>query len=146
MARVGLVTRPTLTALIMLGALLASSGCAAAEQPTPPQPTPGSLTSPAAEPGLPHEIVEPILRDAEQRTGYSQDRFIVVPSVPATWPDSTMDCPQPGEEPVVGLVEGYVVVLRVEEPEATEVLLEYRVRADDGSFRFCEESFVPPPG
>jgi hypothetical protein len=134
---------PAWPALVGLVALLFVAGCAPEE--VPGEPTPAAVPSPVPEPGVPHGFVEPILTDAEQQTGYPRAQFIVHFAQEAVWEDDSLACPRPDETYEQKLVEGYVVILRLEapEPEVTELLLDYRIRADDGSFLLCEETVVP---
>jgi hypothetical protein len=135
----------SLYALLGAVVLVAAAACAAPGE-VPDSPTPGAVLSPAPEPGLPHGLVGPIVEDAAERTGYEPEQFIVERSLATTFTDSALGCPAAGEQPMDEQVEGWAVILELEDPVLDpELLLDYRVRADDGSFRFCEETLEPLP-
>jgi hypothetical protein len=130
--------------LALAAACLLLVGCTGPQE-VPSPPAPAAVPSPVPEPGIPHGFVEPILTDAEQRTGYPRAQFIVHHAQDAIWEDDSLGCPREDATYEQQLVEGYVVVLRLEDedPAATEFLLDYRVRADDGTFVLCDETVVP---
>ena len=81
---------------------------------------------------VPHEILDPILADAADRSGASLAAIAVVTAEQVTWPDGALGCPEPGQMYTQALVDGYRVVL-----DAGGEELDYRV-GSGGSFHLCE--------
>jgi hypothetical protein len=92
---------------------------------------------------VPDEILQAIIKDLVQRTDADQQDIQVIRSESVTWSDGSLGCPKPGEVYTQVLVDGYWVVLQVD-----EVAYDYRA-SQSGYFKLCEGSGlipVSPPG
>jgi hypothetical protein len=138
---------------LLLAFALAACGPAGDASP-PPEPTPGQVPSPVPEPEMPHGFVEAILTDAEQVTGRPRAEHRIERADPATFTDENLNCPfdpatgatpPPATEPI----EGHTVVVLLEDVDTgLQQRLDYRIRADDGTFVRCEtlpEDLLPSP-
>lgn len=111
--------------------------------------TPGGLekveiTTPEPVTGeVPPGIMEKILADLSGRTGVTGEDIQVVRAEAVVWNDGSLGCPQPGMGYIQILIQGYWVVLKVENTE-----FDYRV-TDKGDFVLCEGGGalpISPPG
>jgi len=82
--------------------------------------------------GLPVNILEEIFADLSQRTGANDKNIQVKKSVAVTWNDGSLGCPKPGQNYTQALVDGYWVILQID-----EVDYDYRV-SDSGRFTLCD--------
>ncbi|HVM29263.1 MAG TPA: hypothetical protein VM305_00630 [Candidatus Limnocylindrales bacterium] len=123
---------------------IAAAGCGGADASPPPEPTPGQVPSPVPEPEMPHGFVEAILADAAQVTGRPQEEHRVERADPATFTDESLNCPTDlatGATPPAATepVDGYNAIVLLEDVESgLQQRLDYRIRAEDGSFIRCE--------
>lgn len=102
-------------AFIACGALLA--GCAGAEQPGGPPPTP--TADQAAEDVVPHAdsggmkaSIEAAFVDAEQRTGLGRAALKLQSAEVVTWRDGSLGCQAPGGMYTQALVPGYRIRIK----------------------------------
>jgi hypothetical protein len=84
--------------------------------------------------GIPGDLLNAVLNDASERTGYPTDALIVVQAEAVTWNDGSLGCPEPGMFYTQALVGGYQIVV-----DADGQALDYRVQ-DNGPFRLCESN------
>ncbi len=96
--------------------------------PTPlPSQAPPKITG-----EVPKAMMQAIMADMSARTGADPSSMEVVRAESVTWSDGSLGCPEPGMMYTQALVDGYWVVLKVNE-------LEYDYRAGRGGyFRLCE--------
>lgn len=113
----------------------------------PPRPIPPALeTVPTANPkaaSITGEVPEPILdsvfQDVEERTGVSREEIKVQTAEAVIWNDGALGCPQPGQMYTQATVEGYLIVLEVDNK-----VFNYHAAAP-GFFILCENSLPLPP-
>jgi hypothetical protein len=92
---------------------------------------------------VPDAILEKIITDLVNRTNPDKQKIKVIRSESITWNDGALGCPKPGEFYTQALVNGYWVILQVDETS-----YDYRV-SDSGYFTLCEgKGGIPltPPG
>lgn len=101
--------------------------------------TPPSILTPVESPNLqpefdevPEELLEDIFSDLVQRTDSNREDIQVVKAEAVLWKDGSLGCPKKGEVYIQILINGYWVVLQVENVE-----YDYR-GSDSGSFKLCE--------
>lgn len=99
--------------------------------PTTSSTTPGATT--ASGDGLPESVLSAIRSDAADRSGVSLDRVEVRSVTEETFRDTSLGCPEEGKMYAQVLTPGYQVLV-----QAGDEQLDYRVNADDNSFRICE--------
>jgi hypothetical protein len=110
----------------------------------PTQPLPGGLETmeiPISAPAtgeVPEKILTEIFADLVDRSGSELVDIQVVRAEAVVWNDGSLGCPQPGEFYIQVLIDGYWVVLEVDEVE-----YDYRV-SDKGSFKLCEGGQMSP--
>ncbi len=131
--------------IALLAVALAACGTAGDASP-PPDPTPGDVPSPVPEPEMPHGFVEAILTDAEQVTGRPRAEHRIERAGPSTFTDENLNCavdPATSTPPPAAEYEGYTAIVVLEDDTSSlQQRLDYRIRADDGSFVRCET--LPP--
>ena len=141
-------------AAALVTALVATGGCAAPTQESPdattsPNPasttpaastTPGPTASESPSPGaggtLPADIrtrpeVAAAIADTAQRAQVDPDQVLVAAWSPVTWNDGSLGCPQKGMDYTQALVDGELLMLRVE-----QALFQYH-SARGGPFTYC---------
>jgi hypothetical protein len=105
---------------------------------------PGSETAPPSSTGMvpeapreiPDEVWVAILADLEQRLGAPVVDLTIQSAVAETWTDGSLGCPVPGQLYTQALVDGYWVVLEIDDEH-------YDYRVGNGTdVRLCEN---PPP-
>lgn len=136
-ARVG-STRRLLVTATGIGALLLV-GCGEVEEDVVPDGDPVEETEPTEDPEDPEDAdpgdddpgdadpgadserpeVATAVADAAQRTGSDPADIEVVVFEEVTWSDGAMGCPEPGQMYTQALVEGYRIVLAVDDSELT---------------------------
>jgi hypothetical protein len=131
---------PLATIIAVALALVACSP--AGDASPPPEPTPGQVPSPVPEAEMPHGFVEAILADAEQVTGRPRAEHRIERADPTNFTDQNLNCavdPALGTAPPAAQIEGYTAIVMLEdETSGLQQRLDYRIRADDGSFLRCD--------
>lgn len=135
-----LVWAMTLSALLL-------NACAPAITPQPPIQAPPAtdenrlmnplpdLWSPR-EGEVPAELIEAVRDDLALQSGASSDQIEVIRAEAVTYDDGSLGCPKPEEMYIMAQVEGYRVVLYLNEIE-----FDYRI-SDTGNFVLCD---LPQP-
>lgn len=93
--------------------------------------------------GVPQDLLDAILEDAETRSGLPAEKLTVVRAEAVVWPDGALGCPQPGMMYTQALAPGYWVVL-----EANGQELDYH-SSRSGDFFLCDSPLPrqePLPG
>ena len=142
---------PTVLAPALALALLTACGAGDEEaRPTTPPTTAASAPAPVeTEPEesegdtgssaeLPADLrgrpeVARAIADAASRQDVPEARVVVAAWTPVTWNDGSLGCPQPGRSYTQALVDGWLLLLRVD-----TALLAYHA-GPDGDFGFCAE-------
>jgi len=95
----------------------------------------------------PQRVVDKAIDDLASRAGVDRDEIKVVLAEEKTWPDGSIGCPEPGMSYTQALVDGYRVLLEVDDR-----LYAFHAGSDAEPF-LCESDekdggydFVPPPG
>jgi hypothetical protein len=86
---------------------------------------------------VPVTILDAIFADAMERTGAAAEKIIITQAQAITWNDGSLGCPQPGMLYTQALVEGYWVVLEVDQQK-----YDYHA-AENGRFLMCESGSNP---
>ena len=130
-----------LAALLLLVACAAPAGAPSAS-PTEPAgsrppfetvtPSPSEAAGAGAPDGLPEGAWTAIIDDLSRRLGEPVVDPTVISAVAKTWNDGSLGCPQPGELYTQALVDGFQVVLEVDEEQ-----FDYRVGGGT-DVRLCE--------
>lgn len=90
---------------------------------------------------VPADLLANILADLTGRLGIAEGQIEVVRAEAVIWPDGSLGCAQPGETYTQDLVNGYWVVLQVD-----DTTYDYRVTTQ-GYFTLCEAPLpLSPPG
>jgi hypothetical protein len=91
---------------------------------------------------VPSELLDSILKDLSQRTGVAVDKIKVIQAQSIVWNDGALGCPQPGVRYTMALVNGYRVILEVEDQQ-----YDYHA-AETGYFFLCESGLplITTPG
>ena len=98
--------------------------------PPEPLPLPPEIQPTGGE--VPAEYLAAVKADAAERLGVSEAELSVDEAVSVVWPDGSLGCPQPGQNYIQVLIEGYRVVI-----SAAGQSLDYRLD-QRGHFRLCE--------
>jgi len=81
---------------------------------------------------VPDEILNEIIDDLIKRTEANKQNIQVIRSQAITWNDGSLGCPKPGEFYTQAIVNGYWVILQVDDQN-----YDYRV-SQTGYFKLCE--------
>ncbi len=101
--------------------------------PTVPSPLPDAASvTPSGSGEVPATKLAAAVADLARRTGVDPARIVVVSAEAVTWSDGSLGCPQPGMFYPQVLVEGYRLVLGVNDARYA-----YHAAAD-GDFFYCE--------
>jgi hypothetical protein len=116
----------------LAGLCLVLGACAGpAEAPAPGLPAAEPPAETVIEQLPPRNLLDPVLRDAGERSGLPRDALQVTASRRVTWSDGSLGCPEPGRMYTQALVPGWHVML-----VAGDLALDYRL-ADSGAFVLC---------
>lgn len=129
--------RPCLAILtaVIVAACTAGGGAAGSDDiDASPSPAQGPSWEPGTSAGvaLPASITDPIVADAAARMGVDAPALTIVEATARTFPDGSLDCPEPGMMYTQALVDGYQVIVA-----ANGTQLDYR-GSGPGRFRICE--------
>lgn len=95
--------------------------------------------SPALSSGeVPQKLFDIVLDDMLTQTGADRADVLVLESVAITWPDGSLGCPEPGVMYTQALVDGYRVILGLDDET-----FDYHLN-DNGAFVLCD--IVLPDG
>jgi len=97
-----------------------------------PKPDWGTNTAPDP---IAAEFIEGARKDLASRLGIPPDTIVLVRSEAVEWPDSSLGCPEPGQEYAQVVTSGYRIVLAVEETY-------YEYHTDFDGMQFCK---MPTP-
>lgn len=86
---------------------------------------------------VPQDILDEIISDLVERSSAVQGDIHLIRAEAVVWNDGALGCPQPGENYILMMINGYQVVLEVEGVE-----YDYRV-SDKHSFKLCEGENMP---
>jgi len=133
--------RVRLLTLVSAAAVVASLGACGDDEDDSPGDTTSSATTTAgsSDPSVGGTSVEAATADLANRLGVGPDDITVVEARDVTWPDSSLGCPQPGQNYTQVLSEGFLVVLEVDGQQH-----EYHAGPDGRAF-FCAEPSAPAP-
>lgn len=135
------MSRPSLTLLAVLAALVVLAACtsgdpAAGSGSVGSTPSPSKGSSDAGTGGgstLPASITDPVVADAAARLGVDPSAVKIVTAEARTYGDGSLGCPRPGEMYTQAVVDGYQVIVEVDGSR-----LDYR-GSGPGRFRICED-------
>lgn len=83
---------------------------------TVPLPTPSDIETPPGAVGeVPAELLEPLIEQAAQLAGMEPAEVAVLRAEQVRWPDGSLGCPEPGQPYTQEPVDGYWVVLQVDD-------------------------------
>jgi hypothetical protein len=115
-----------------------SSATAGASTPAGPAPSPSDTASPTPSTGgtLPADLrtrpaVAAAIADTADREGVDPSKVVIAAWTPVTWTDGSLGCPQKGMSYTQALVEGELLMLRVDTG-----LFQYHAPAG-GAFAYC---------
>jgi hypothetical protein len=80
----------------------------------------------------PQELVDRIISDLQQKTGAARQSIQVIRAQAVVWNDGSLGCPKPGEFYTQALVNGFHIILKIEDKE-----YDYRA-SQTGYFFLCE--------
>jgi hypothetical protein len=80
----------------------------------------------------PQELVDRIISDLQQKTGSTRQSIQVIRAQAVVWNDGSLGCPKPGEFYTQALVNGFHIILKIEDNE-----YDYRA-SQTGYFFLCE--------
>lgn len=86
---------------------------------------------------IPTSLLDSILKDLEEQTGVNPEKIAVIQAQAMVWNDGSLGCARPGEFYTQALVNGYQVILEVDEKK-----YDYRA-ANTGYFFLCENGSSP---
>jgi hypothetical protein len=90
----------------------------------------------------PDELVERIISDLQEKTGAARQSIQVIRAQAVVWNDGSLGCPKPGEFYTQALVNGFHIILKIEDKE-------YDYRASQSNYFFlCERGawLIPSEG
>ena len=99
-------------------------------EPTPRAPVTGEV---------PASLLTQIFQDLSERLKIEIEQIEISKAEQVVWNDGSLGCPQPGEFYTQALVNGYWLILKVD-----NVVYDYRA-SDRGNFFLCEPPSVPVP-
>lgn len=126
---------------LSIASLLACSGCAMAQNRSPPREYDSVAPAqppPATSVVLPRPLLEALQADAAKRSSVSADQLSVASAEKVTWSDGALGCPQPGGMYTQATVPGYRVFMR-----AGDRVLLYHA-AESGHFVLCPKVGLSP--
>ena len=97
-------------------------------EPTPGTPITGEV---------PASLLTEIFQDLSKRLKIEIEKIVLVKAEEVVWNDGSLGCPQPGQFYTQALVDGYWLILEVD-----NIAYDYRA-SDRGNFFLCEPPLLP---